>query len=181
MITYEFDLLISGASYDDESLEEKLFHAGCDDATLVFQNNIAHLTFSRESNIFVKAIMSAITDAEKAGVRVERILPDDLVNANEISRRVEKSRQYVSNLISGKQGPGQFPTPQTGLTDKAYLWSWLDVAQWLYDNAVIKDQDIVTNAKVIAMVNQALYVRNHAHFQQEQADMLRLLQGISAA
>ena len=181
MMTYEFDLLISGASYDDESLENKLFHAGCDDATLVFQNNIAHLTFSRESKVFVKAILSAIADAEKAGVRVERILPDDLVNANEISRRVDKSRQYVSNLISGKKGPGSFPTPHTGLTDKAYLWSWLDVAEWLYDNGIIQNKEIPLNAKVIAMVNQALYTRNHSHFQQEQADMLSLLQGISAA
>ena len=181
MMTYDFDLLISGASYDDTLLEEKLFSAGCDDAMLVFQNSIAHLTFSREANTLVEAIVSAISDAEKSGIKVERILPDDLVNANEISRRVEKSRQYISNLISGKKGPGKFPTPATGLTEKAYLWSWYDVTQWLLEHKIIDDQEIASTARIIAIANQALHARNNQHLQQEQTQFLQLISAATAA
>ena len=46
MKTFDFDLLISGVSYDDEGLEERLFHAGCDDATLVFNNTIAPVSYT---------------------------------------------------------------------------------------------------------------------------------------
>ena len=175
MNTYDFDLLISGASYDDEQLEEKLFNAGCDDATLFFRNAIAYLTFSREAESFQDAIVSAITDVEKTGLIVKRVMPDDIVSAAEIGRRLDKSREYIRKLITQEKGPGGFPCPVTEISTKSPLWSWLDVVEWLIHHDLINDDSVLLNAKAIVLVNSTLPILQHADLQDRQVGLLESL------
>jgi len=174
MKTYEFEFLLANANYDDEGLAERLYGSGCDDALLAFSNGIAQLCFDRDANSLETAVFSAIKDAESAGVKVTRVLPDDLVRANDISKRIKKSRQYVSGLISGNEGPGGFPLPKTGLTEKSYLWSWYEVATWFHANDKI-DATVLSEARFIALLNHALSQLHNGQLHSDQEKMLRQL------
>jgi len=46
---YNFILILSGIDDLDETVEDALFEAGCDDATLSFHNQAAYLEFDREA------------------------------------------------------------------------------------------------------------------------------------
>ena len=45
--TYNFVLVLSGVSETDGRVEDALYDAGCDDATLAFRAGIAYLEFDR--------------------------------------------------------------------------------------------------------------------------------------
>ena len=171
MKNYEFDLVLSNVSYDDETLEDKLYEVGCDDATLGFRNSIAYLDFTREAKSLKDAVVSAIIDAEKAGVIVARVMPDNIVSASEISRRIDRSRESIRKLIEGERGPGFFPAPVSGLNNKSLLWSWVDVSKWLFENEMI-EEDVLLAAVVIAGVNMALSLRGNIDLQVLQKETL---------
>ena len=58
---YEFVLAVEGCELTTE-LEDAIFAAGCDDATLAWKNNRIELHFTRESQSHEEAIESAIAD-----------------------------------------------------------------------------------------------------------------------
>lgn len=64
MNTYNFTLILSESSQNIENLEDLLFDAGCDDATLSMSNGITYLEFDREAEKFSTAINSAINQVE---------------------------------------------------------------------------------------------------------------------
>jgi len=72
---YRFVLVLSGLSSLDEHIEDALFEAGCDDALLIFRDNVPDLEFDRAAISLEKAIYAAITDVESAniGARVLRV------------------------------------------------------------------------------------------------------------
>ncbi|MDJ0597528.1 MAG: hypothetical protein QNJ37_01595 [Crocosphaera sp.] len=163
MIVYNFTLVLSGISQVSEDLDtlaDAIFEAECDDATLCFRNSIAYLEFDRQANSFREAVISAIRQVEGINdkIKVERIEPDDLVTASEISRRINKSREYVRLLIEGKRGKGDFPLPISGITNKSLVWSWKNVAQWFKYNNLI-DDEAVKIAQDIADFNHLLFYR----------------------
>jgi predicted DNA-binding transcriptional regulator AlpA len=158
MKTYNFLLVLSSNNSADEELEDRLFEAGCDDATLSYRNETAYLEFDREAASFKEAILSAIKQVENTNIIVERIEPDDLVNASEIARRIKKSREYVRLLIEGKRGKTNFPKPVSGMSQKSLIWSWSKIADWLQKNEFI-DYESVTIAQDIADINYALFYR----------------------
>src|SRR5690625_502286 len=130
MNVYEFTLVIETQAGFENGLEDALFEAGCDDATLFFRQGIACLDFDRESEDRESAIISAIQQVEQTGLNlwVKRVEPSDLVTSAEIARRLGRSRQSVQQLISGARGGGGFPLPIAGVTAKTILWSWQEVA-----------------------------------------------------
>ena len=109
---HTFALVLSGVSEPDAELEDALFESGCDDATLAFRNGIAYLEFDRDSPCFEDAVLSEIRDVERADPRltVVAVEPGDSVNASEIARRAEVTREYVRLLVHGERGEGGFPT-----------------------------------------------------------------------
>jgi len=167
MKTYEFEFIISNASYDDDDLADRLFEAGCDDALLSFSRNVARLSFMRESNSFLEAMASAVVDAQRTGVVVERVLPEDLVNAAEIGRRMAFTKQYASDVISGKKGPGDFPTPTTSSGENYFLWSWLEVVEWFWSRNDNVTQEMIEEARIIRMMNDLLHARKMSVHQVE--------------
>ncbi len=74
---YRFVLVLSGFSEPNESIENALFEAGCDDALLVFRDSVPFLEFDRQATNFKESVSSAIFDVESAniGASVLRVKP----------------------------------------------------------------------------------------------------------
>ncbi|MFT7639242.1 MAG: hypothetical protein ACI9G1_000973, partial [Pirellulaceae bacterium] len=107
---FDFALVLDCAHCElTEELENSLYDAGCDDATISILYGAVVLEFSRIATSFKDAILSAFADVEKAGCRVARIDTCNLVTQAEIARRVNRSRETIRQYISGDRGPGGFP------------------------------------------------------------------------
>lgn len=154
---HEFVLVLSGISELTPEVEDALFAAGCDDATVSVRFGRVYLTFARAAPSLKDAILSAIRDVRKSGIGAEVLRVDEcnLVNQAEIARRMERSRQQIYQYVTGTRGPGGFPPPACYITDGQPLWYWCEVAYWLYINDMIR-ADVFRDAEVIAAVNAAL-------------------------
>ncbi len=163
MKIHEFTLVIETPESLLDGLEDALFEAGCDDATLSFRKGIAYLDFDREAGDLESAIISAIQQVEQTGLNlwVKRVEPSDLVTSSEIARRLGRSRQSVQQLIAGTRGEGDFPLPVAGVTAKTMLWSWQEVAGWFLNNGKLKDKTIYENAEILKQINESLDSRKN--------------------
>lgn len=86
MINYNFILVLSDITEPTEKLEDALFEAGCDDATLSFCNQLAYLEFDREALSFTEAVISAIKQVQSIDRRlnIERVEPNDLLKSSQL-------------------------------------------------------------------------------------------------
>jgi hypothetical protein len=178
-----FVLVLWGVSEPDSRLEDALYEAGCDDAILSFRSGIAYLEFDREAGSLEEAILSAVRDVERADarLRVIRVEPGDLVNASEIARRVQLTREYIRLLVQGKRGGGNFPAPQSGITGKTLVWSWAEVLRWLSDHNMLEDKSVLDTAITIRDMNDVLEVRSDPAILDRRLKYLRELQGKKTA
>lgn len=173
MAEHEFTLVIDG-DLDDESVLHKLLEAGCDDATFGVVDGVGYGDFHREADALPKALLSAIRDVEEgAGLEVLHVEPDDLVTMADIAHRLDKSREYIRLLVTGRKGPGHFPPPVSHLRGRSRLWRWSDVAVW----AGLIDYDGQLKARFIAAVNGALELRRAHLARQQQKEVLQSLAG----
>lgn len=78
-MTYEFTIILSGVNQVTSEMEDAIFEAGCNDALLGMRNGSVFLDFDRDAVSSIVAISSAIASIIKAGYKVERIEPDNLV------------------------------------------------------------------------------------------------------
>jgi hypothetical protein len=163
MKIHEFTLVIETPESLLDGLEDALFEAGCEDATLSFRKRIAYLDFDREAGDLESAIISAIQQVEQTVLNlwVKRVEPSELVTSSEIARRLGRSRQSVQQLISGIRGEGDFPLPVAGVTAKTMLWSWQEVAGWFLNNGKLKDKTIYENAVILKQINESLESRKN--------------------
>ena len=154
---HDFALIVDGVEELTQSVEDALFSAGCDDATLSMQYGLLYLECSRSAKSLEEAIISAINDVRKAGIGAEVLRVDecDLVTASDIARRIDRSRQLVHQYMIGKRGPGGFPTPECHLTDHAPLWAWCAVSYWLVQNNLLRPEE-GWNAEVVEAINTFL-------------------------
>lgn len=118
---HDFALIVDGVGSLTTDVEDALFNAGCDNATLSIQYGLLYMEFSRRARSLHNAIVSAIHDVRKAGIGAEvlRVNECNLVTASEIARRIQRSRQLVHQYMTGQRGPGGFPPPECHLTDGA--------------------------------------------------------------
>lgn len=154
---YDFALIVGGVSKLTQTVEDALFSAGCDDATLSIQHGLMYIEFSRSAKSLEAAIISAISDVCSAGIgaQVLRVDKCNLVTMSEIARRIGRSRQLVHQYMIGKRGPGAFPPPECHLTDNAPLWAWYAVSHWLVQNNFVRPE-VGWNSEVVAAVNNYL-------------------------
>lgn len=154
---HDFALIVGGVPELTEKVENALFEAGCDDATLSIQYGLFYTEFSRTAKSLKDAIISAIRDVQKAGIGASVLRVDEcnLVTASDIARRIGRSRQLVHQYMTGQRGPGEFPPPQCHLADHAPLWAWCAVSYWLVQNNVIRPEES-WNAEVVYAINQVL-------------------------
>lgn len=157
MHEFEFTLVVDGPVEDDQIID-KLYEAGCSDATIGSVDGVGFVDFHREAASFSGAVLSATEDVESVpGLSVLRIEPDDLVTMAEIAERLGRTRESVRLLISGRRGKGDFPAPISHLRSRSRLWRWSEVAEWA-DIGTPEDQQ---RARFIASLNAALELRHH--------------------
>jgi hypothetical protein len=73
MATYDFTLILSGPTELTDELADKLFAAGCDDATPSSAGGVISIDFGRDSSDLETAIRSAIANVSTAGYVVARV------------------------------------------------------------------------------------------------------------
>ena len=154
---YDFTLLLNGVSEITDDIERSLYEAGCDDATISVRSGRMYLTFSRHAPSMKDAILSAVANIRDSqiGATVVRVDQCDLVSQSEIARRIDRTRQLVNQYISGQRGPGGFPGPACNIIDGAPLWYWCEVAYWLFENSIIKE-DSLRDAQDLSVINSVL-------------------------
>jgi hypothetical protein len=175
---YEFVLVLTGLSDLTRKVEDALFEAGCDDATLSVRFGRVYLTFSRTAATPKDAILSAIQNVRKAkiGADVLRVDPCDLVTQAEIARRIGRPRQVVHQIISGERGPGGFPPPVCHISEESPLWRWCEAAYWLRQNDMIKD-DVLLAAEHVAVINTLLDLQHQKQRHPKLIEEVRQLVG----
>jgi len=161
--THTFTILLEG-KHDFETIAERIYES-CDDVLVSECRGVIAIDFSRDNDTFVDAMLSALLQLFDMGFQVSRVEPDDLVNENEIARRIDQSRQSVAQYISGVRGPGDFPVPVANVTGKRPLWHWHQVLKWLYDNNIWGTQCDIDRSEPIAIANAALELLRHKDIQ----------------
>ena len=83
---YDLTLRLDGIGTIDTSIEDALFEAGCDDATIGATGGRVSLAFSRSASSLTDAILSAVRDVERSGIpaHVVRVDVDDLQYASDV-------------------------------------------------------------------------------------------------
>jgi hypothetical protein len=154
---HDFILILSDVPALTSEVENALFEAGCDDATVGMHAGRVTLDFTRSAPTLKDAILSAIRDVQmaKIGARIIRVDNCDLVTQAEIARKISRTRQLVHQYINGTRGPGGFPPPACEITDGIPLWQWCEVAYWLGENDMITE-DVVRAARDTEMINSIL-------------------------
>ena len=157
MKTYHFTLILGPSPQIDEEIANKLYEAGCDDALVGMRYGVSFLEFDREAASLCDAVMGAIEDIKRADSRLHvcRIEPEDLVSMSEIARRCGRSRESIRQMMTGRRGPKNFPSPIHGVASKSPLWSWSQVALWLADHDKL-DRVIALQAQEILRFNSDL-------------------------
>jgi hypothetical protein len=158
MHTYNFTLVLGGPSLGDDDLD-RLFEAGCDDATFGHRLGQPIAQFDREAATFGAAVRGAIADIEEtlSATEVLRVEPDDLVTAATIAERTSRTRESVRQLYEGARGPGNFPEPITWLDGTTRIWHWSQVAQWFEEKGEPAALGGIPN--FVAALNAALETR----------------------
>ena len=74
MPTHHFTLIVDGADLQDESVIDRLFEAGCDDALVGSADGVQFIDFDRDAASLDVAVLSAVADVEQVGgVQVVRL------------------------------------------------------------------------------------------------------------
>jgi hypothetical protein len=154
---HDFVLVLTGINELTTQTEDALFESGCDDATASVRSGRVYLTFSRCAPSLQDAILSAIRDVRKAKIGADVLRVDDcnLVTQSDIARRIGRSRQLVHQYMSGQRGPGGFPPPACHICEESPLWYWCEVAYWLWQNDMIKE-DVCREATQVLVINSVL-------------------------
>lgn len=156
---HDFTLVLTGITELTDKVQDALFEAGCDDATLSARSGRCFLTFSRIAPSMKDAILSAIDNVRKAGIGADVLRVDycNLVTQSDIARKIGKSRQLIHQYIVGLRGPGGFPPPACEITDGGELWLWCEVAVWLHENNMVRE-DVPRDAEHVEVINSVLEV-----------------------
>jgi hypothetical protein len=154
---HEFVLTLDRITEPNEEVENALFDAGCDDCTIATQSGRVYLSFTRIAGSISDAILTAIRDVRKAGTGATILRVDNcnLVTQSEIGRKIGRTRQQVHQYVTGERGPGGFPPPACHIADKASLWRWCEVAHWLYENGILKE-NALRAAQAVDAINSVL-------------------------
>jgi hypothetical protein len=175
---HDFALVLTGITELTSEAENALFEAGCDDATASVRFGRVYLTFSRTAPALKDAILSAIRDVRRAGIGADVLRVDscNLVTQADIARKIGRTRQLVHQYMTGERGPGGFPAPACHICDESPLWYWCEVAYWLWQNDMIKE-DVLREAEHVYFINTVLELRHQRQLAPNLAD--EVLQSIN--
>jgi hypothetical protein len=142
----------------DYTLADELYEHGCDDATFSVRDGVPIADFDREAGDAAAAIWTAVQDVESVNnLRVHHVEPGDLVSVAQLAERTGRSRQSIQQLAAGARGPGTFPTPISGVTERTRLWRWSEVITWWSATYPLELAPAVADlASAIVEVNETL-------------------------
>ncbi len=154
---HDFTLMLTGIDDLTSEVENALLAAGCDDGTIAMRSGRPLITFSRRAASMKDAILSAIENVRKAGIGADVLRVDycNLVTQADIARKIDRSRQLVHQYMTGERGPGRFPPPACGITDDMPLWNWCEVAYWLWQNNLVREE-VLRDAEEVELINNVL-------------------------
>jgi hypothetical protein len=101
---FEFTLTLDGIADLTEDIENALFAAGCDDATISAESGRVIATFCRSAPTMTRAIMSAVEVVRRADVRAAGVRIDGGSRARPKRIRYPK-RGYVPTAAERLYGP----------------------------------------------------------------------------
>lgn len=149
MNNYHFTIVVRDARSDLSELEDNFFEAGCDDALLCSYNGTVYLEFDREAETAEIAIKSALGNIQSLGYKDLIIEEKGFSTLAEMAERAGMSRQALSLYAQNKRGDGNFPKPMYGLASKSTMYSWPEVATWLFNHDKLKKSHYeVANAAI---------------------------------
>lgn len=154
METHNFTIIASGIDTEADNFADRMFEAGCDDATIAVQKGVIVLEFDRAARTFATALVSAARDVHQAGARIDRIEPDHLVSASDIANRCGLGRAAISHYATGKRGRN-FPSPVARVTTESPLWDWVEVSSWLHKESHLPLVEVV-RAKLVRELNYVI-------------------------
>ena len=87
---HTFTLVLSGVRELTDEVCDALYEAGCDDALPGMTDGVVFLDFTREAGSIQEAVLSAISNVERAGIgaRVSRLEPSELMRMPECAGRI---------------------------------------------------------------------------------------------
>jgi len=166
-------------SIPGDSLEphlDALHEAGAEDAAFMGPAGDGTMTaeFGREAPTFTTAVVSALEALRSAiaGLRLLRVLPDDLVTVAAIAVRTGRSDESVRLLAQGRRGPGGFPAVAGSINEKTQVWRWADVARWFSD-ALGEQPETAEHADFLAAINDVLDLGVRAEYLADRPEDLR--------
>ncbi len=168
---HEFTLVLTGLVEITNAAADALFEAGCDDSTVSMRHGRVYMTFSRAAPSLKEAILGAIQDVRRAGVGADVLRVDecDLVTQADIARRMGRSRQLVNQYVAGLRGPGGFPPPVCDIVEGTPLWYWCEVARWLFENDMLREEEM-RESLVVAAINSVLELQHRRRVDPELAE-----------
>lgn len=177
---HSFTIFFDGVDVLDDEQFDALYEAGCDDALFGVRDGAHYGAFDREADSFSEALAGAIRDvtAGLPGLRIVRIEPDELVTMAAIAKRSGLSREYVRLLANEQRGPGGFPAPVAYADARTRLWYWPDVAHWLIEHRKAKVSVDAEAADLIAAMNAAFDLREHAGHLRSKRDLALVAQAL---
>ncbi|WP_455284085.1 helix-turn-helix transcriptional regulator [Cupriavidus necator] len=151
--TFTLKYQLSPDDTDPDTLVERLYEAGCNDAIAGtgLTGRIA-LVFDREAESANAAILSALADAKRAMPSATLIeAAPDLVGLTDIADIVGMSRQNMRKLMLGY--PESFPPPVH--EGSSVLWHLRHVLVWLQQRDYEIDPRLIEVAATAMQVNLA--------------------------
>lgn len=162
MKSYEFTVIATGLDPAADDFEDRLYEAGCSDATVSFQRGVILIEFARQAQSFKEAVVSAFENVQSAGATIERFEPDYLVTLTDIAQRTGLSKAVISLYSKGERGR-DFPGPIARVTTESPLWDWVDVARWMYAQGKLS-KDAVLEARMVRAANQGARAKSTNNF-----------------
>lgn len=86
MKNFEFALYAEGLDHTADDFEDRIYEAGCDDASISYQQGRIILDFYREAADLDEALGSAIKNAKSAGLDITGFESDDLIPNNVVQK-----------------------------------------------------------------------------------------------
>jgi hypothetical protein len=109
------------------------------------------------ANTMLEAVALVAEEIRKInGLRVTRVIHDDIVTLDIAAQRAGRSRQSLVQLSKGQRGPGGFPQPEEKVGGTSF-YSWPRIADFLRslgDEIAPTSQDLVIADRALRLVDE---------------------------
>lgn len=121
---------------DDMEAVERSFYEHFDGLVALSFGRLLVTLYMDEQRNGVSAAKCAAIELHKRLRVVATRIDRDLVDASEIARRIDRTRESVRQIINGTRHKGEsFPTP-LGAPNGKKIWEWAIVNEWLRRNVL---------------------------------------------